>query len=162
MKKKAQVWTLDFIAGLLIFIVIIFIVIATLRNYVNNDDDYADIVRESDHISSMLVGDGFPSDWNSTNVLIPGIADNNRINSSKLDSFDELTYSRQKTLLQNTGEFVFYFYNGAIINESQCFRGYALPGCTLAIPDSAENVAKTERVVILNSSIVKLVVITWN
>ncbi|MGV8168780.1 MAG: hypothetical protein ACP5N3_01875 [Candidatus Nanoarchaeia archaeon] len=162
MKKKAQVWTLDFVTGLLMFIVILFLALAVIRNNLANTSNYESALRDSDHISAMLVGEGFPNDWNSSNVIIPGIAENNRINFTKLNSFDELTYEKQKLLFQNTGDFLFYFYNGTVINESKCFWGYPLAGCNLAIPSNAENVAKTERVVILNSTITKLIIITWN
>jgi hypothetical protein len=66
-------------------------------------------------------------------------------------------------MMQATGEYVFYFYNGSIMNVTKCFRGYDLGNtCNLTLPANAKNVAQTERLVIVDSKIVKLIVVTWN
>jgi hypothetical protein len=160
--KKGQVWTLDYLIGLFLFIIVLFSVIFIMKGYLSEKDTFKETARESDHIASILLSGQIPYTGDS-NISALIISENNRINISKLQTFDSLSYSQKKIMFQNSGEFVFYFYNGSIINETVCFRGYIFPtdNCTLQIPSSAENIAKTERIVILNSEIVKLIVIAW-
>jgi hypothetical protein len=161
--KKGQIWTLDYMIGLLIFIAALFMAIALMTGFMDEKDTYKETTRNSDHIAATLLSEQIPA-INNSNVSLLKISENNRINKSKLQSFDTLTYEQKKLLFQNTGDFVFYFYNGTIINETSCFRGYNIStgNCTLEIPTSASNIAKTERLVILNSQIVKMIVISWN
>jgi hypothetical protein len=158
--RTGQIWTIDYIIGLLLFIAVLLSVLVIMKGYLGERDTYKETVREADHIASILLSEEL-TNISESNLSTLVIAKNNRINTTKLLDFDDITYSQQKTLLQNSGEFLFYFYNGTIINETVCFRGYPLEGCELAIPQSAVNVAKTERLVILNSKIVKMIVITW-
>jgi hypothetical protein len=162
--KKAQVWTIDFVIGLLIFLVLLFTAIALIRDYVNEKDTYSDVKKEAQHVSSILVSEGLPSDWTNDTVTLPGITNNNRVNLTKLTEYDNLSYAHSKILLQTKGEFIFYFYNGSsIINQTKCFRGYNLTsGCIFSAPANAKNLATMERFVILNSKIVKLVVVSWD
>ncbi|MGV8162671.1 MAG: hypothetical protein ACP5N2_05060 [Candidatus Nanoarchaeia archaeon] len=163
-KAKGQIWTLDYIVGLLIFLATVFIAFILIRDLKLDSNNFGHALKESNHISMNLINSGTPSNWNSSNVLIIGISENNRINLTKLDEFDNLTYAKTKLLFQVTGEYVFYFENKTgIINQSKCFRGYDLgESCILQIPPQADNIAKTERLVILNSNIVKMVIVVWN
>lgn len=161
--KKGQVWTLDFVIGLIIFLALLGLSFFIIRGSFNEKDTYTETVRDSDHVAAMLLGE---SDSNGTilNLNSVKIAENNRINDTKLKNFSDINYNRTKILFQISGDYVFYFYNGTMINyNNSCFRGYNLtPDCTLNIPLTANNIAKTERIVILNSSIVKMIVISWN
>lgn len=161
--KKGQVWTLDYFIGLFIFIAVLISGIIILKGQMTEKDTFRSTAREADHIASILLSEQIINSSDSTLSKL-SIAENNRINITKLQEFDSLSYEQKKLMVQNTGEFVFYFYNGTVINESVCFRGYIFPSenCTLDIPPSAENIAKTERIVILNSKIVKLIVLAWN
>jgi hypothetical protein len=161
--KKAQIWSVDFTIGLLLFIFILLGAIVLIRNLNNEDDKYSIVAREANHISTSLVSEGLPAGWTNYTVILPGITDNNRVNNTRLNEFDKIKYEKTKIMMQVTGEYVFYFYNGTIINETKCFRGYDFGNiCTLSLPASAKNIAQTERLVILNSSIVKLIVVSWN
>lgn len=160
MHSKGQVWTIDFIIGMLIFIGLICTVAFIIRGALANEDKYTDVLRESDHIASLLMGE---TESNGTLANSVKISEHSRINETMLRNFSDIEYNRTKLLLQTSGDYVFYFYNGSIMNYSGCFRGYKLePDCELAIPSSAKNIAHSERIVILNSTIVRLDIITWN
>lgn len=161
--KKGQIWTLDYFIGLFLFTAVLISGIIILKGQMTEKDTFRNTAREADHIASILLSEQILNTSNS-NLSKLSIAENNRINLTKLQEFDSLSYEQKKLMLQSSGEFVFYFYNGTVINESVCFRGYNFSSgdCALNIPNSAENVAKTERIVILNSKIVKLMVLAWN
>lgn len=160
-QRKGQVWTLDYITGLLIFLTVLITAIVIMKGYASEKDTFKETARESDHIAAELLNN---QERNiSSNMSLLSIAENNRINITKLNEFDLISYEQKKTMFQASGEYVFYFYNGTIINETVCFRGYnfSVDNCTLQIPQDANNIAKTERLVILQSEIVKLIVLTW-
>jgi len=159
-RKKGQVWTLDYITGLLLFLTILITAFVIMKGYMSEKDTFKETARESDHIAAELLSNQEPNASSNTGLTI---AENNRINITKLNEFDLISYEQKKTIFQTSGEYVFYFYNGTIINETTCFRGYTFSedNCTLQIPPDASNIAKTERLVILKSEIVKLIVITW-
>ena len=165
--KQGQVWTLDYFVGLFIFLVIIFTAITLLRNISNDKDKYSETIRESEHIAAMLLRENIEGQ-NASNLTNPAvIALNNRVNLTLLEGFDNISYAKSKLYFQSSGDYIFYFFNGTVINQSKCFRGYNLSVVNCSInqtdfPSDASNIAKTERVVILNSQIVKLVVISWN
>jgi len=130
-------------------------------------EDYDNLYRQTSQLSSSLVSSGHPVDWNASSVIIPGIADNNRINSTKLNRFDNLNYGKGKVLLHTTNEYIFYFKNKtSIINYSKCVRGYNISTNNNCEPDftnvSVSNLVKFERLVILNSTLVSMVVYSWN
>jgi hypothetical protein len=160
--KKGQIWTIDYMIGMFIFIATLLAAIFLMRGLMNEKDTFKETARESEHIASILLSEQIPNS-SFSNLSALKIAENNRVNITKLQAFDNISYAQKKTLFQNSGEFTFYFYNGTIINQTTCFRGYnfTIDNCTLQIPENAINIAKTERLVILNSQIVKLVVITW-
>lgn len=163
--KKGQIWTLDYIIGLLVFIAVILISFTLIRDLKADANRFEKALQESNHISMNLVNPGSPITWNSSNIISIGLCENNRVNLTKLEEYDKLDYNTTKVYLQVSGEYVFYFENRTTIiqQNNKCFRGYYLGDiCTLNIPSEADNIAKTERLVILNSSIVKMVIIVWN
>jgi hypothetical protein len=162
LQKKAQTWMFDFFVGFLIFLGLLFLGLGLLRN-VDNDSDFFDVKKESERVSSILLSEGFPSNWNSSLVTSPGLLSEHRINVSKLEEFDSLQYDKVKSLMSVHNNFVFYFENtSGIMNVSgKCFRGYDFSGCDV-FDFNYENLAKTERIVILNSKIILMVVLSWN
>ena len=168
-KKKGQVWTLDFIMSLIVFVGLIILAINLLEfeNPRTQNKEYQERQMEADYISNMLLTTGIPVDWNETNVLVPGITENQRINLTKLDMFDELDYQKKKSLLQVKGDFLFFFENSSdTINKTKCFRGYdedMYESCELNLSKlNYDDLAKTERIIILDSELVNLVIYVWS
>lgn len=166
MKRNAQVWSFDFTIGFILFLVIIFFGVKLAINLVPNES-YDNLYRESSQLSATLITQGYPLNWNTTTVIIPGIADNSRINETKLREFDKLTYGKSKILLHTSNEYIFYFKNKtSIINTTKCIRGYNIQTDNLCKPNltsiQVSNLVKFERLVILNSSLVSMIVYAWN
>lgn len=160
--KKAQTWIFEFIISFLIFVGLILLVFSIL-NSSNKSSDYNSVLKEADHISSVLMSSGVPSNWNESNLKSPGITSNNRINTSKLVKLDGVDYYTAKSLLSVSNDFVFYFENASgILNvEGTCMRGL-INGCDDLLSNiEYDDLAFSRRIVILNSSIVELVVVVW-
>jgi hypothetical protein len=167
MKKKAQVWTIDFIIALIIFIMLVLVAFRLLAS-ADFYDTFEPFYRESISLSESLISSGKPSSWNSTNVIIPGIANNNRINESKLLEFDKISYSNTKSLFHISADYLFYFRNATnILNISgRCSRGYNVTTTASCEPNilnlTYSNFLRMDRIVIINSSIIRMVIYTWS
>ena len=166
MNKKAQVWTIDFIAGLLLFLLVLFVGIKLIMS-IEPKTDFSELYDDTTHFSDSLLTRGNPVDWNSTNVIIPGIAEYNKINFTKLEEFKKINYDKTKTLFHLSNEYMFFFSNAtAIINISSCIYGYSIEteeDCSFDINSiTYNNLAKIDRIVVINSSLVKMTVYAWN
>lgn len=167
MKKKGQIWTVDFITGFVLFIIIIFVALKLIINLVPNNQ-YENIYREGSGLSTTLLKPGYPNSWNETTVILPGIAENNRINLTKLSRYDNMSYGRLKTLFHLSNEYIFLFRNAtSVINISKCVRGFDIAvNTTTCEPDFStikyENLVRFDRIVIINSTLSNMVIYLWN
>jgi hypothetical protein len=165
-KRRGQVWTVDFIVGLLLFTLVVLITVKVAFS-MSPSQDHIIVYRDAVHLSDALLSQGYPSDWTISNVLLPGIAENNRINNTKLAEIAELNYSTAKTLLHVTSDYIFFLRNGTeVINTGNCVYGYNVTTDADCNPElsnmSYDNLAKIDRFVIYNSTVVIMTVYTWN
>jgi hypothetical protein len=171
-KKRGQVWTVDFLVGFLIFIVVLLAAIKIIMSIIPSTN-YDVLYKDTAHLSSTLTGKGFPNDWNETTVIIPGLGENNRLNFTKIQAFDDIAYQRTKTLMHITNDYIFFFKNSSqIINISgKCVRGYNIDYNSNCEPDinsiEYDNLIKFERIVIFenstnNSVLISMVIYSWN
>ena len=110
---------MDFIIALLIFT----FTLAAYISYTNNfqkqgKGDLDDLLKDSKAISSSLVLSGYPSDWDSTNAIRIGIADDQRVNSTKIAFFKQLKYNETKKKFATAYDYFIFFTNdkGAVLN----------------------------------------------
>lgn len=156
--KKAQVWYTDFMIGILIFVIVIFIYYEYANN-LNQDpgDITSDLLMEAKAISSSLITQGNPVNWSQNNVNIIGLTDGSqRLIQEKLDMFANMTYGETKTKLRTPYDYYVYLedIDGSIIqiNGEQ--------GIGLNATDF-DNLVSITRVVIYNSRLVSMVVQVW-
>ncbi|MGV8141516.1 MAG: hypothetical protein ACP5NW_03685 [Candidatus Woesearchaeota archaeon] len=164
--SKGQVWTVDFLLGLMLFIIVVLSsakIIWDVYPQSKNVDVYHDAV----YLSDTLLSEGYPLDWTETNVILPGVGGNNRINETKLSSLDDLDYNRLKTLLHTTSDFIFFIRNSTdILNISGCTHGYNLTTDATCNPNLSSitysDLAKIDRMIIYNSTVMILTLYAWN
>ena len=165
-QKKAQALTTDFIIGLMMFIFLLITSITIIIN-ITPDQTYEILYTNNLYISESLITPGFPQNWNETNVAIPGITTNQRLNLTKLNKFDNIPYETSKTLLLTENEYIIFFENSSgIINITKCVRGYNIQtdeNCKpLLNTTNIKNLVKTERYLIYNSQIIQMNIYSWN
>ena len=157
-QKKGQVWYTDFMLGILIFVIVIFIYYAYAHSIAQNPGAItSDLVMEAKSISSSLVTRGAPADWNQTNVEIMGLTDGKqRIVQEKLDMFADMTYSQAKTKLRTPYDFYIYLedVNGTRI-QVEGKEGIGLEA------NNSDNLVSITRVVIYDSKLTSMVVHIW-
>ncbi len=166
-EKKGQVWTADFIIGFMLFIIMMLISVRVLLDIYPTTEDTM-VYRDAVHLSDGLLGGGFPENWETdiNSVVMPGIAEYNRINTEKLSKFKDIDYYSTKTLLHITSDYIFFIRNGTtIINTGQCIYGYNLStdaNCTpILSSEYYDTLTRIDRVVIYNSSVVMMTIYAW-
>ncbi len=164
--SKAQMFTVDFILGLVGFIFLLLLAIKIIIDILPAGA-YTELYRNNVYISDQLVLDGYPNNWSVTTVLLPGITDDYRLNLTKLTQFDALDYNHTKTLYHVTNEYIFFFKNNTqIINLTNCLHGYPLAYDALTCePDLSsityKHLVTTQRLVAYNASLLQLIVYSW-
>ena len=169
--KKGQIWSIDYIIGLMLFIIMLFIAIKILVS-IYPSEDYSLAYRDAVYISDNLMKEGYPINWTAADVIILGVAKNNRIDIDKLSRFSDIDYYRTKTLFHMTSDYVFFIHNSTAIinntqtNTTQCIYGFNISvnaDCTPKLETlQYSNLVKIDRVVIYDSAVVQLTVYTWN
>jgi len=128
---------------------------------------FEQLYEDSVYISNVLIDSGYPADWNSTNVILPGIANDHELNISKLKNYSLLSYENSKILLHITSEYVFFFKNKTDVqNFTSCTYGYPVDlNITSCEPDLTlipyKNLVKTQRLLAYDGSIVTMIIYTW-
>lgn len=153
-RKKAQVWYIDFMVGLLILIMTIMIYYQYHGNLNDESEaDWQEMTIDSKFISSSLMSGGYPSNWTNETVETIGLTDENyRINETKIQQFANMSYKQAKEVLRT--RFNFYF---SLQNSS----GASVYTAGLNATDQ-KFLVQTMRFVIYNSSISRMVLYIWS
>lgn len=169
---------MDFILAFMIFTMGISFYLVYSTNISDQESDMIkDLMSDAKLVSSSLVSEGYPIDWNTGNVKRIGLTDDDgRLIPEKIGSFNNLSYNLSKTLLGTYYDYtVFFEYNnGTIINISN-FCAKSHPDINISFEEGECNVdiktadikhlAKTERFIIYDkedySDIIKMVVYVW-
>ncbi|MBX4212198.1 hypothetical protein KW787_01935 [Candidatus Pacearchaeota archaeon] len=129
MARKAQAWGLDLIIAGVIFTSALVVLYLYGLNYSNEGEDTLKALQyDGDTMSSLILSDGVPLDWNATQVVIPGILTDNKINSTKLEYFYDLSsndYSIARSLLGTKYNY-FMFLSTPMIVHGQTVSGIGL------------------------------------
>jgi hypothetical protein len=168
MNVRAQAFILDYLSSIVLFLIILSVAIVLIIDIVP-DASYEELYRENNYLSAKLLEPGFPLNWTSGDVLVPGFASNHRVNDTKLSQFDALSYPQKKTTLQLSGDFLIYFrtsteiirYNGV------CTYGYIMViNATTCEPDFStityDNLIRNQRLVLLNGTPTFMEVYSWS
>ncbi|MFC1753263.1 hypothetical protein ACFL96_07705 [Thermoproteota archaeon] len=152
-QRKAQVWYTDFFIGLLIFIVAMTGYLAyTYSDSVEEKGELSELIIDAKVIASSLISEGYPSDWNESNVTRIGLTDGDyRLMEEKLDAFNDLSYDDRADLLGTTKDYYFYiqYQNGTEFNH------LGMNG------SSAVKLVQMTRIVVYNDTFVKMVFYLW-
>lgn len=124
--KHAQAWGIDLMIASVIFTVaIVFFYFYTLNQPGEAQETIDALYYDGKIIADSILSEGYPKDWNLTNVVTTGILTNNKINETKLERFYNLsnsTYAKTKTLF-NT-KYNYYFF----LNENMIIDGTTIQG----------------------------------
>jgi hypothetical protein len=146
------------------FFIALFVFYQYYSNTTSMDVGDIDNVRiEAQAISNFLMTEGYPENWNSTNIQRIGIVDQNyKLNETKLAELTSMDYKTTKDLLNTKYDYYIYFLknNGELANISS----YGKPGINSTNLQEIENpkkVVSLSRFVFYNRKINRMVLNVW-
>ena len=160
---------MDFIIALLLFTFTVAVYFSYTNNFQTEDQgEINSMISDAKAISSSLTLSGYPSSWDNTTVIRIGIADDQRINATKLKNFKQLNYSLTKKKFGTVYDYFVFFVgnNGSILNISDvCGVGSPLVSAACISVNltgiNKQKLVKAERYLNYNSQVMKMVVYVW-
>ncbi len=119
---------MDFAIGLLLFTFTLVVYFNYTNNFQNEDKGSLDlIIKDAKSISSSLALEGYPDDWSNLTAIRIGIADDQKVNATKLKRLNQLNYASGKKKFATSYDYLVYFVNGngEVLNiNGVCGSGY--------------------------------------
>lgn len=162
---RAQIWSLDFAASMVIFALMMGIVIFSWNYAIQNSTDQVNLnVLENDvmMISDTLIRvPGLPEDWDASSVRVIGLAnEENVLNKTKVIQFIGMDYNQTKSLL-GIANHEFYFEIRHLNNSVMEISGTNATKGTNPIDQDTTVVVPVERYVMINGDIAKMEFYLW-
>ena len=130
--NRSQAWGMDLVFGFIIFTVgILAFFVYSINQSGEVRENFESLGVDGSFILNNILSDGYPQDWNSSNVVVIGILSNNKINETKLERFYNLTQSNYpitRSLFRTKYDYYFYFDNDNITISSGIIDGIGKPG----------------------------------
>jgi hypothetical protein len=165
MKSRGQVWSLDLMAGIALFMVGIMIFFIYSINQPSQARESLELLSyDGKIIADNILSPGYPSDWNSTNAITIGLTSDNKINQSKLEALHKMiytdnNYNKTKNLFNTRYEY-YFFLDENITGTWGSIEGIGKPGATKQ-NINARNLIKTTRFTIYNNKTTALYLYIW-
>ncbi|MBI2647562.1 hypothetical protein HYW99_03725 [Candidatus Woesearchaeota archaeon] len=103
---------MDFIIALMIFIFTLVVYFSYTTNFQKQEKgDLGIIIKDMQSIASSLTLSGYPQNWDNATVIRIGIADEQRLNVTKLRYLKNLNYSISKKKLATPYDYFVFFVN---------------------------------------------------
>lgn len=96
---RGQSTFLDFGTGFFLFLIVLLISGAYLSTRMSAPEP-PDVLR----ISNELLTEGFPSDWNTSTIIVPGVLSNGSVDTAKWSNLSEFTPTELRELLFVSGD----------------------------------------------------------
>lgn len=173
MKKNGQAFVIDIIiaVSILCLISILYFSFYTNQN-IKENTDYSNLLSEAKTISDYLTTQGYPNDWNQTNVVRLGLFNSEKIlDKSKLNSYSNITtndYYKTKEFLNTKYDYIMFFkaYNGSILNLST-IKYYGMPGVNDTNIDlqKPRHLTKISRFIVeknVTAQIIEMIIYVWS
>ncbi|MFH0808400.1 MAG: hypothetical protein V1888_02180 [archaeon] len=165
MRTKAQIWSLDIMAGMVLFLVGIIIFFTYSVNQSSQaEDNLGRLYYDGNIIADNLLSEGYPADWNTENIVTLGLTTSKKINQTKLENLYEIiytqnNYTKTKNILNTEYEYYILLGENITINSNQ-IKGIGKPG-TSPQNISAKNLIKITRYTIYQNKTTPLYLYIW-
>lgn len=165
MKTKAQIWSLDLMAGLALFLVGIMIFFVYSLNQPSQAQETLSLLTyDGKIIADNLLSEGYPSNWNPSNAITIGLTTSKKINQTKLETLYQMiytdnNYTKTKNLF-NTGYDFYFFLDQNMTVSAGSIEGIGKPGVTKD-NINAKNLIKITRYTIYQNKTTPLYLYIW-
>lgn len=166
MGTKGQVWGLDVMMAVALFLVSIMIFFTYTINYSEeSSDEFKLLTYDGESISASLLSEGYPKNWDSSNVQTIGLTTNGEINQTKLDELYSMiyvdgNYTLAKRKFNTIYDFYFFFEENMTANSIP-IDGIGKPGVSRNSID-AKNLVKRTRLTFYKNKTTPLYIYIWN
>ena len=103
-RMKSQGWSLDFILGLLMFMLAIILTIKFITA-ATSGDEFDELFDEAKYISDQLRSDGYPMNWTSDSFVRIGLLTDGKFDDDKFRNFTTFTYANSKRYINTRFEY---------------------------------------------------------
>lgn len=164
-KKRAQIWGVDLMSGMVLFVIgVMIFFIYSLNQSDEVQDNFELLFYEGKIIANNFISSGYPPNWNSNNVITMGISDDNKINETKLEKLYEMIYVDNnyhitKNLLNTQYDYYFFMSQNMIINSAEV-EGIGKPGATKD-NINAKNLIKITRFTVYKNKTTPFYIYIW-
>ena len=151
--KKGQVLSFDLLVAIVIFSLVLAILVAQISYNSKEIDELRkqnEMIEEAYKISEIFFREGYPKDWNESNVEILGLETNGRIDWDKIKKLESLGYQKSLSLL------------GANYNYNITIESTTLNWNFGKNPENSTTITKINRLGILNSSLVSIQILVFD
>lgn len=110
---------MDFAVALMLFMFTLAVYFSYTINFQKQEKSNLEaILKDAKSISSSLVLSGYPGEWTNITVMRIGIADEQKLNATKVKNFKELGYNRTRKLFATPYNYFVFFLNekGEVLN----------------------------------------------
>jgi flagellar basal body-associated protein FliL len=157
--SKAQAWGFDLIVAVMIFLAgMILFFFYTLNFSIEKNDVFGTLNYEGKLVGDSLLSEGFPSNWDQSNVVTIGILSEGKVNETKLKEFYDMSqsdYAKTKVLFNVVNDYYVFFDEPITVD--------AVPIIGIGIQQSNENnLVKLSRVVVHDNQIKNIHIYVWN
>lgn len=165
MKNKAQIWSLDLMAGLALFLVGIMIFFIYSLNQPSQARENLELLSyEGKIIADDILSEGYPTNWDSDDVRTLGLTTDNEINQTKLENLYQIiymqgNYTKTKNLFNTQYDYYFFLDQNMTVSSGQ-IEGIGKPGVTKQNID-ARNLIKITRFTIYQNKTTSLHLYIW-
>jgi len=153
--KKSQAWGIDLVFAFIIFSVGIMIFFVYSINQTGEAKEKFDsLTVDGDFILNNILSEGYPIDWNSSNVIIIGIISDGKINNTKLERFYNLSLNNYTTTISKFRTRYNYYFSF----DNMSISSGAINGIGKSDVNTSNNVIRITRYSIYNNkpTVVKL------
>lgn len=161
--KRGQAWGVDLMVAMIIFSIgILFFLLYSFNNAAVSAGNYEAIYNEGKLISENLLSEGYPENWNSSNVLLIGLTKDNKIDQNKLEEFYNLSqndYYRTKKIFGTRYDYYFLIEGNLTVNSTE-MSGFGKPGVNIA-EINPKNLIKINRVSVYKNKPVEISIYLW-
>ncbi len=131
----------------------------------SSENSVNDLISGAKDVSNLLITSGYPPNWNSSTVILFGLTDADRLNDTKVYFFSQQEYNSSKSLLSTQyNYYVFFEYTNGTQAVVGNVTGIGKPGINASNVlqvANPRNIVKIDRLVIYNSSIVRMKLYMW-
>jgi len=161
--KKSQAWGIDLMVGAFIFLIgITVFYIYSMNSPEESKETVESISYDSKFISDTILSEGYPINWNPSNVIRIGVLTKDKIDETKLEVFYNLAqtdYNRTKILFDTKYDY-YFFMDKNISSATINVRGIGKPNFDIN-NINAKNLIKVTRFVIYKDEPLTAYVYIW-